>query len=128
MYLSASVSAGNAPKLVDGLSDLTIVSPESVSLECKINLGDPKAEVHWYRDKKELAASKKYEMSQDGEDVALVIKTTEPSDSGNYSCEAVNKLGKVKTQGTLVVNSKSFVYLQMALTFVLMICFFKITV
>lgn len=87
------------------------MSPESVSLECKINLGEPTAEIHWYRDKKELAASKKYEMSQAGENVTMVIKTTETSDSGNYSCEAVNKLGKVKTQGSLVVNSK-FVCLQ----------------
>ena len=98
-------AVGDPPKLVENLSDLSAISPEPVSLECKINLGDPVANIKWFRDNKEITKNKKYEMSQIGEVVALAINEAEPSDSATYRCEAKNKLGQVKTQCKLTVQS-----------------------
>lgn len=43
-------------------------------------------------------------MSYKGELAVLEIPKTEFNDGGWYRCEAVNKLGRVETQGTLVVQ------------------------
>jgi hypothetical protein len=101
-----SISAGVAPKLIDDLQDGVFVSPDKVQLSCRINLGEPTSEVHWFRESKEIYKSKKYEMSQDGDQLTLSISPSEPSDSAAYRCEASNKLGSVKTQCSVVVNSK----------------------
>ena len=96
---------GTAPKLIDDLLDQTIISHDKAVLQCKINLGEPKAEVHWYREGKEVYKTKKYEMSEEGEEVTLFINETEPGDGGAFKCEAVNKLGSIKTQCNVVVYS-----------------------
>jgi hypothetical protein len=82
--------------------------PEKVELTCRINRGEPAADIHWYREGKEIYKSDKYEMSADGDLVSLTIATSEPSDAATYQCEAVNKLGKVKTECSVVVNGKYF--------------------
>jgi len=97
--------AGAAPKLLDDLNDATFVAPDKAVLSCRISPGDPAADIHWYRDGKEVFKSKKYEMTRDGDTVSLVLAATETTDSATYRCEAVNKLGKVKTECSVVVQS-----------------------
>ena len=45
-------------------------------------------------------------MSYEDEVASLVIHKTEPNDTGSYRMEATNPLGKVKTEGGLVVHCK----------------------
>ena len=97
--------AGAAPKLLEDLADATLVAPEKAVLSCRISAGDPAVEMSWYRDGKEIFKSKRYEMTRDGDVAALVIAATETTDSATYRCEAVNKLGKVKTECKVVVHS-----------------------
>lgn len=100
-----SSTAGAAPKLLSDLGDETVVSPADATLECRINRGQPEADIKWFRDNKEIYKNKKYAMTSEGERVGLVVSGAEPLDSGMYRCEASNKLGAVKTQCTLTVQS-----------------------
>jgi len=102
--------AGAAPKLLEDLADAALVAPEKAVLSCRISAGDPAAEMHWYRDGKEIFKSKRYELTRDGDTASLVIAATETTDSATYRCEAVNKLGKVKTECSVVVHSMSLVF------------------
>lgn len=103
------LTAGAAPKLLEDLTDATLIAPEKVVLSCRISAGDPPAEMHWYRDNKEIYKNKRYEMTRDGDTASLIIAASETTDSATYRCEAVNKLGKVKTDCSLVVHSMSSV-------------------
>ena len=47
-------SVGSPPEVVEGLVDLTIIAPDKALLECKINPGDPKASLNWFKDAKEI--------------------------------------------------------------------------
>jgi len=103
-------SAGAAPKLVEDLSDATLLAAETATLSCRISAGDPAAELRWYRDGKEIHAGKRLELTRDGDVAALTIASAEPADSAVYRCEAANKLGKVATEARLVVNSTCFAF------------------
>lgn len=61
-----------------------------------------------YKGTKTIKKSPKYEMSYEDDVAALVIHKTEPADAGLYQCEAANVLGRVQTEGTLAVHSKSW--------------------
>ena len=102
---------GNAPEVVEGLEDSTVVSPENAVLDCEIKPGDPKATLHWYKEAKEIYKNKKYTMTYSDDVAELTIKNPEPSDSGLYRCEAANKIGRVETEAKLLVLCESLVLL-----------------
>ena len=60
-----------------------------------------------YKGIKEVYSGRKYEMLFWDMKSSLVVKDTEPSDSATYKCVCTNALGKVESQGTLRVLSKS---------------------
>jgi Immunoglobulin I-set domain len=99
-------SAGVAPKVNEDLQDGKFVSPVTIQLSCRVNLGEPTSEVQWFRENKEIYQTKKYDISQDGDLLTLSISSSEPSDSATYRCQVSNKLGSVKTQCAVEVNSK----------------------
>ena len=99
------VIIGSPPKILEDLMDMLVVTPEEAHLECDIDLGDPKATLHWYKESKEVYDSKKYSISYKNETATLHIKETSVTDSGWYRCEAENKLGRVQTECTLTVES-----------------------
>ena len=82
------------------------MAPKDAILECDIDVGEPEAEIKWYKGKKEVKKSPKYEMSYEDEVAALVIHKTEPDDAGVYSIQAQNPLGQVKSEGNLAIHSK----------------------
>jgi len=104
--IAKEIVSGEAPKLLRELSDETVTSPANVTFECKMNLGEPQAEVKWFRDGKEIFKNKKYQMTAEGERVSLIITGSETLDAATYKCEASNKLGTVKTQCKLTVLGK----------------------
>ncbi|XP_023933258.1 titin isoform X1 [Lingula anatina] len=97
---------GTAPELLSPMSDVTAVMPEKAALSCDISLGEPEAEITWFKDNKEIKSGKKYEISYAEEVAALVILETDLKDSGQYRCEVANKIGKVTTQAKLTVQAK----------------------
>jgi len=94
---------GDAPKLISGLSDESVIAPEVATLECQVKLGSDTAEIHWYKNAKELYQGRKYDMLYWDNKASLVIKDTETTDAGNYRCEVYSKLGSVETTGALTV-------------------------
>jgi len=101
-----------APELLEELENMRLVAPEKVTLSCRIKLGDPTADVHWYRSGKlfkifrEIFNDEKYETKRDGDMLSLIIAVSEATDSAIYRCEAVNKFGNVRTESSLVVLRK----------------------
>jgi hypothetical protein len=50
---------GAAPEVKKELEDTEVKAPKSLTLECKITAGDPKAEIHWFKDNKEIQVERK---------------------------------------------------------------------
>ena len=99
-------TVGEAPNLLEDLSDLTSNAPDKVTLQCTVNLGDPKGTITWYKDDKKLKTSKRVEPSYLGNVASCVISQSEFSDAGWYRIEVENKLGRVQSQCQLTVYSK----------------------
>ena len=57
--------------------------------------GKPSPEVKWFLDDKPLRSNFHYEISEDGSDHSLCIRSVTLDDKGLYKCEATSKLGKV---------------------------------
>ena len=100
------IAVGSPPEIIEGIQDETIVSPEDAILDCEIRPGDPKAAIHWYKDTKEIYKNKKYDVTYQEDIAELTVKGSEPSDTGTYRCEAVNKIGKVQTEAKLTIISR----------------------
>ena len=44
----ASLVVGDAPKLLSGVTDVTVISPEVATLECSVKPGTKDVEIRWY--------------------------------------------------------------------------------
>ena len=97
-------AVGIAPKVVAELQDQVVTAQTDVTLKCDISPGDPVASTTWYKDNKELRAGRKLIMSYLDDVASLVVKDVSLTDAGSYSCEAVNKIGRVQTDGKLTVH------------------------
>ena len=53
---------GNAPALSSDMEDVTVIAPEDGVLECHMTRGDPKADIKWFKENKQIYAGKKIEM------------------------------------------------------------------
>ena len=84
--------------------DMEVISPEEAHLECDLTLGDPHASLHWYKDNKQLTPNTKYDTLYQDEIATLVIRDTKVVDRGWYRCEAINKIGRVETECTVIVQ------------------------
>jgi len=100
------VKEGEAPELIEPLTDYEVTMPEEVTLECDFEPGNPPAAIHWYKDNKEIYASKKHQLSFTDGTASLYISPTAAVDSGKYRCEATNKHGKATTECSLAVQCK----------------------
>ena len=86
--------------------DMTARAPQPAILECLIESGEPPAEIHWYRDAKELYHSAKYEIITRGNMARLLVNEPGTTDQATYTCEAVNKHGRVETKARLTVTGQ----------------------
>ena len=108
-----TIAVGSPPEIIEPLLDMLVVAPEEAHLECDIFPGDPPAKLQWYKNDRELRSGKKYDISYLDEVAALEIHETDAKDSGWYRCEAANKLGRVETHCTLIVQCKWLVICSM---------------
>uniref|UniRef100_A0AAY4E3E9 Pro-neuregulin-1, membrane-bound isoform n=1 Tax=Denticeps clupeoides TaxID=299321 RepID=A0AAY4E3E9_9TELE len=94
------------PKLKP-LRNKTVDEGRKVTLTCEIEAGSPLPKFKWYKNGKEIPAKKspnlKIKKKKGGKVSELQFKSATLSDIATYTCEAINKLGKVSTSGNLTV-------------------------
>jgi hypothetical protein len=98
-------TVGEAPSVLEGLPDVSVLLGENAYIECKIS-GEPEPTIAWFRDSKEIRENKKYQF--DYTDLVASIKINEVSekDATSITCEASNDLGSVKRTGQLEVQGQ----------------------
>uniref|UniRef100_A0A914KKC3 Ig-like domain-containing protein n=1 Tax=Meloidogyne incognita TaxID=6306 RepID=A0A914KKC3_MELIC len=98
-----------APEFTQPLRDVSIRETETVVLTCTVS-GEPKPQAQWSCDGKPV--------SDDGQRIRIIsetvdeiqerhsvtITTSTPSESGLYTCKAVNPAGEAETRGRLTVR------------------------
>lgn len=97
-------AAGDKPHIMEPLVDLTVKAPEPGILECMVEPGEPPAEIHWYKDSKEIYQSSKYEITVRGNLCSLTINDPVQPDEATYTCEVSNKHGRADTKARLSVT------------------------
>ena len=91
---------------MEGLSDVSSLAEDSVTLTCRIAPGTPPAQLSWYKGETQLNLDKHYQIAYDDCVATLTIPSGSPGDSGEYRCEAKNKLGAVETSCSLTIQSE----------------------
>ncbi|XP_043082200.1 obscurin isoform X18 [Puntigrus tetrazona] len=71
---------------------------QKASLSCEVS--DPKTEVKWFKDGKQLNSSKTVHMESKGKSRQLVLENVEKKDAGEYTCEVRNEKLPFKIQVT----------------------------
>ncbi|KAJ1359849.1 hypothetical protein KIN20_018667 [Parelaphostrongylus tenuis] len=88
----------SAPEFVELLMDQSFHEEEEILLECRFT-AKPAPTVYWYKDGQKLLVENRMLQYTDRTGVArLNIMNSIATDSGEYSCEAVNILGKAVTE------------------------------
>ena len=114
LLLCTMYIVGKAPSVPDGheLKNVHVVAPDIIELQCQIDLGNPTAQVRWYRNKRhsmmfsDITNDSRYVIKTDAEMQSLIIPKSHTSDSATYRCEAINKFGKVRTVCRVAVLRK----------------------
>ncbi|KAK6047730.1 immunoglobulin I-set domain protein [Cooperia oncophora] len=96
----------SAPKFVELLMDQTVQQSEEILLECCFK-GKPTPTITWYKDGQKLVVENRMLQYCDRKGVArLNIMNCVLGDSGDYSCEVVNALGKDMTECRVKVTGE----------------------
>ena len=104
-FFSVFISVGDKPVLKSSMSDVTVTAPQPATLSCRFDLGDPKANVTWYKASKEIYAGSKYDMSLTKGTAELTVDNCSLSDAGKYRCEASNRMGRATTEAELIIQA-----------------------
>ncbi|KPP72549.1 titin-like, partial [Scleropages formosus] len=89
----ATLSVEEPAQIVDKTPSVSVTAGEPVTLECTVS-GSPELKVKWFRDGKEMTASRKYKMMFKDNVAVLKILAAEKGDSCEYTVEVANRVGK----------------------------------
>ncbi|XP_046321740.1 obscurin, partial [Marmota monax] len=89
-----------ANRFTEDLVDLQVEEKGTAVFECKTEL--PASTVTWRKGLKELRASGKHMLSQEGLALRLTIRTLEKTDSDTYTCD----IGQAQSQARLLVQGQ----------------------
>jgi len=89
---------------VTPLKDVKVTAQSTVTLTCDLDPGEPKANIKWYKESRELYEGKKHNMSYSGNKAKLVISQADLSDSAIYRVEADNRHGRVMSEAKIFVQ------------------------
>ncbi|XP_064488231.1 leucine-rich repeats and immunoglobulin-like domains protein 3 [Ornithodoros turicata] len=87
---SATLTVLERPAFVRPMQSKQVKAGQSAVLEC-FSSGSPKPSLSWLKDGTPLIATERHFFAAESQ--LLVIIESEPSDSGEYTCEMSNKLG-----------------------------------
>ncbi|XP_037124888.1 neuregulin 2a isoform X1 [Syngnathus acus] len=94
----------SAPKLKPLRYPSIVGEGSKITVKCEAT-GNPLPTYKWFKDGNELKKSKKIRIKNSQKNSRLQISKAKLEDSGNYTCEAENLLGKDKSTGTINVQS-----------------------
>ncbi|XP_059097029.1 protein vein-like [Tigriopus californicus] len=71
----------------------SIDESDNVKLKCKVPIGQPIPEIQWLRNGQELSSTMRFKIRSKRRRSTLRISNVRHTDSGRYTCKAVNALG-----------------------------------
>ncbi|XP_038303119.1 titin isoform X1 [Canis lupus familiaris] len=96
------------PNFVQRLQSMTVRQGSQVRLQVRVT-GIPTPVVKFYRDGAEIQSSLDFQISQEGDLYSLVIAEAYPEDSGTYSVNATNSVGRATSTAELLVQGEDVV-------------------
>ena len=93
-----------APFMVNGPRDRRVQAGQAITLTCRV-VSNPWPQVRWYREDEEILPDEYTNMYAEAEYQHLQIDDVTLDHGGNYSVEAFNELGSVRSHFTVVVDS-----------------------
>ncbi|XP_056894430.1 obscurin isoform X3 [Takifugu flavidus] len=86
-------------KFLQELKNIQVQEGNEVKLRCEISKAG--ASIEWKKGEKVLSDGEKYRMKQSGSMLELVIRKSQPEDSGTYSCVCA----EVKSSATIIITA-----------------------
>lgn len=80
-------------KIVDRTDSFSVTEGDVAALECTVS-GTPELRQKWYKDGRELSSGRKYRITFAKTISSLNIMTSERDDSGEYTFEVQNEVGR----------------------------------
>jgi len=109
---TVDINVRSIPILLKPLTDIEVTANNDATFICEFQ-SSPQATIQWFFNGKPLTSlPNKYDISYDTKtnQHKLIIKNTIPDDHGNYSVQATNELGQIKTEAKLnVINAPNFI-------------------
>ncbi|KAF6361715.1 hypothetical protein mRhiFer1_009942 [Rhinolophus ferrumequinum] len=96
------------PNFAQRLQSMTVRQGSQVRLQVKVT-GIPTPVVKFYRDGAEIQSSLDFQISQEGDLYSLLIAEAYPEDSGTYSVNATNSVGRATSTAELLVQGEEVV-------------------
>nr|CAH7752790.1 unnamed protein product [Callosobruchus chinensis] len=97
------------PRFVKRMSPVRVMDGEMVKFSCVVT-GKPIPKVEWYHNDVPVREAKDVVITQDTEGVCtLAIAEVFPENAGEYTCQAVSRVGKAICTAPLVVESYEYV-------------------
>uniref|UniRef100_A2ASS6-3 Isoform 3 of Titin n=1 Tax=Mus musculus TaxID=10090 RepID=A2ASS6-3 len=96
------------PNFSQRLQSMTVRQGSQVRLQVRVT-GIPTPVVKFYRDGAEIQSSLDFQISQEGDLYSLLIAEAYPEDSGTYSVNATNSVGRATSTAELVVQGEEVV-------------------
>ncbi|XP_017920713.1 PREDICTED: titin isoform X2 [Capra hircus] len=96
------------PNFTQRLQSMTVRQGSQVRLQVRVT-GIPTPVVKFYRDGAEIQSSLDFQISQEGELYSLLIAEAYPEDSGTYSVNATNSVGRATSTAELLVQGEEVV-------------------
>ncbi|XP_024059815.1 titin isoform X2 [Terrapene carolina triunguis] len=93
------------PNFTQRLQSMTIRQGKQVRLDVRVT-GIPTPVVKFYRDGAEIQSSLDFQISQEGDLYSLIIAEAYPEDSGTYSVNATNSVGRATSTAELLVQGE----------------------
>uniref|UniRef100_A0A671KDL5 Obscurin, cytoskeletal calmodulin and titin-interacting RhoGEF b n=1 Tax=Sinocyclocheilus anshuiensis TaxID=1608454 RepID=A0A671KDL5_9TELE len=69
--------------------EVKVAASQKATLSCEVS--DPKTEVKWFKDDKQLSSSKTVHMESKGKSRQLLLENVQKKDAGEYTCEIGNE-------------------------------------
>lgn len=93
-----------SPRFTQRLQPVQLMDGEELVLPCQV-IGHPTPKIQWYRNKEPLQNTPGIAISQETNGQCLLtIAEVFPEDAGEYTCQAVNKIGDASSTVSVIVE------------------------